>query len=174
MEKNINSEEEKTINKIDYSKLDKITVTTQAELDLIPLEFEGKISIKCDSNDWIQIRNSYCYPVEILGNSFVEALDKTRIDAHDNSWIVARGNSRVEAFDNSNVTVCGNASVRAHDNSSVVAQNNSFVWAYDNSFVWAQDNSRVDAHDNSFVWAHDNSTVEVKDNPANVKIRRGK
>ena len=34
-------------NKIDYSKLTEITVRTQEELDLIPLDFKGRIYVEC-------------------------------------------------------------------------------------------------------------------------------
>ena len=118
-----------------------IICTTQAELDAVAVDFDGRVVIKFGTPDNRAVVNRrFKYPVE----------------AHDNSSVAACGNSFVSAYDNSSVTAC--------DNSSVAACGNSFVWAHDNSSVTAYDNSSVTACGNSFVSAYDNSSVTACDN----------
>ena len=121
---------------IDYSKLSEITVKNQEELDLIPLDFKGRIYI--EFGEYWQpavVRNKYYYSVVARGNSSVEAWG--------NSSVEARGNSSVEAWGNSSVEAWGNSSVEARGNSSVVAWENSSVEARGNSSVEANANVQV-------------------------------
>ena len=91
-------------------------VTSQAELDAIPVDYNGRIIIKFGTpGARAVVSKKYLFSVE----------------AHDNSSVYAHGNSSVYAY--------GNSSVCANDNSSVEAHDNSSVCAYDNSQV-------VDAH----------------------------
>ncbi len=115
--------------KIDYSKLSEITVKTQEELDLIPLDFKGRIYVDCGRRDWLQIRNNYYSSVVARGNSSVEAWENSSVVARGNSSVVAWGNSSVEARENSSVVAWGNSSVVAWGNSSVEARENSSVVA---------------------------------------------
>ena len=122
--------------KINYSKLEEITVKNQEELNDIPLDFKGRIYIKFGtySNPAI-VRNSYYYSVRACDNSTVEAYDNSTVEACDNST--------VEAYDNSTVRACGNSTVRAYNNSTVRACDNSTVRAYNNSTVEACGNVQV-------------------------------
>ena len=156
-------------------------VTSQAELDAIPVDYNGRIIIKFGTPDKRAVVNKkYLRPVEARGNSSVEAWDNSSVVAWDNSsvWaygnssVVARGNSSVEAWDNSSVEARDNSSVEARDNSSVVAWDNSSVEARDNSSVVARDNSSVEAWDNSSVVARGNSSVEARDNSHVVDAHR--
>ena len=143
--------------KINYSKLEEITVKNQEELNDIPLDFKGRIYIKFGtySNPAI-VRNSYYYSVRACDNSTVEAYDNSTVEACDNST--------VEAYDNSTVKACGNSTVKAYDNSTVIAYDNSTVIACGNSTVRACGNSTVRAYNNSTVRACDNSTVRAYNN----------
>ena len=97
-----------------------IICTTQAELDAVAVDFDGKVIIKFGTPDNRAVVNRrFKYPVE----------------AGDNSTVWAYGNSTVSAYDNSTVWAYGNSTVSAYDNSSVSAYDNSTVWAYDNSQV---------------------------------------
>ena len=84
--------------KIDYEKLTEITARSQEELDMIPLDFKGRIYIQ-------------------FGNYFHPAMINSRYKLS----VVAMGNSSVVACGNSSVVACGNSSVEARGNSSVVA-----------------------------------------------------
>ena len=82
----------------DYSKLIKITVKTQEELDRIPKDFTGTVYIE-------------------FGTDFSPAIVRDKFGYH----VVAWENSSVEARGNSSVGAWGNSSVEAWENSSVVA-----------------------------------------------------
>ena len=87
-------------------------VTSQAELDAIPVDYNGKIIIKFGTaNSLAVVSKKYLRPVE----------------ASDDSFVWASGNSSVEAYENSSVEAYGDSFVCAYDNSS--------VWAYENSSI---------------------------------------
>ena len=111
--------------KIDYEKLAEITVKSQEELDMIPLDFKGRIYIEFgDCFKPAIVKNCYILSVEARGNSSVEAWGNSSVEAWENSRVVARENSSVEAWGNSSVVAWGNSSVEAWGNSSVVARGN--------------------------------------------------
>ena len=140
---------------INYKALYEITVKSQSELDMIPLDFKGRIYIEFgDGLSPAIVRNRYYYSVEAWGNSSVVA--------RGNSSVVALGNSSVVARDNSSVVARGTSSVVAWDNGSVEAWDYSSVVAWENSSVVVRDNSSVEARDNSSVVARDNSSVVAR------------
>lgn len=98
--------------KIDYSKLKKITVISQEELDSIPDNFAGNIYIDFGTvNNRAVVSKAYPRKVVALGNSSVVALDNSSVEARDNSSVAARDNSSVVARGNSSVVACGNSQV---------------------------------------------------------------
>ena len=113
-----------------------IICASQAELDAVAVDFDGRAVIKfgIPCNPAV-INRRFKYPVVAWGNSSVEAYDNSSVVAYGNSSVVAYGNSSVVAYDNS--------SVEAYDNSSVVARGNSSVVAYGNSSVEAYGNSQI-------------------------------
>ena len=57
------------MSKIDYEKLSEITVKSQEELDMIPLDFRGRIYIEFGT--WMNravVKNRYYYRVVAKGN----------------------------------------------------------------------------------------------------------
>ena len=95
-------------------------VTSQAELDAIPVDYNGKIIIKFGTaNSLAVVSKKYLRPVE----------------ASDDSFVWASGNSSVEAYENSSVEAYGISSVEAYGDSFVCAYDNSSVWAYENSSI---------------------------------------
>ena len=146
-----------------------IEITSQQQLDELPLDYNGRICIKFGTpDDRAIIRNRYKYPVEARGNSSVVARDNSSVVAYGNSSVVAYGNSSVTAYGNSSVSAYGNSSVSALENSSVSALENSSVSALENSSVVAWENSSVVARDNSSVAAWGNSSVVAWENSSVV------
>ncbi len=138
-------------------------VTSQAELDAIPVDYNGRIIIKFGAPyNRAVVNKRYAYSVVARDNSSVVARGNSSVVARDNSSVVARGNSSVVARDNSSVVARGNSSVVARGNSSVVA--------WDNSSVEAWDNSSVEARDNSSVMAWGNSQIVAAERRSNVKV----
>ncbi len=111
---------------IDYKTAREVIVTNQAEMDAIPLDYNGRITINATQR--IIVSKKYIRSVEACGNSSVEA----------------RGNSSVVAWNNSSVEACGNSSVEAHGNSSVMAWGNSqVVDASDKHNIKVSGNARI-------------------------------
>ena len=142
-------------------------VTSQAELDAIPVDYNGRIIIKFGAPyNRAVVNKRYAYSVVAWDNSSVEAWGNSSVVARDNSSVVARGNSSVVARDNSSVEAWDNSSVEAWGNSSVVAWDNSSVVAWGNSQivdverrgnVKASGNARVVYNpDNITAWAEGN------------------
>jgi len=159
------------MNKNNYERLSEITVKSQEELDMIPLDFKGLIYIEFGTHySKAIVKHNYYYCVVAQKNSSVEAWDNSSVVARENSSVVARENSSVEAWDNSSVEARENSSVVARENSSVEAWENSSVEARENSSVVARENSSVEAWENSFVKALGNSSVVALGNSSVVAL----
>ena len=107
--------------KIDYSKLEEITVKSQDELDDIPLDFKGRICIEFgDYWNPAVVKNKYYRTVRAYNNSTVEACGNSTVEAYNNSTVRAYNNSTVEAYNNSTVEACDNSTVEACGNVQVL------------------------------------------------------
>ena len=118
-------------------------VTSQAELDAIPVDYNGRIIIKFGTPAKRAVVNKkYLRSVCAYDNSSVEAWGNSSVCAHDNSSVCAYENSSVCAHDNSSVEARGNSSVEAHDNSQVVdAQRRGNIKVFGNArIVYNPDN----------------------------------
>ena len=97
-----------------------IVCTTQAELDAVPVDFDGRVVVKFGTP----------YNRAVINRRFkhsVEAWSNSSVEAWDNSSVVAWSNSSVVAWSNSSVVAWGNSSVVAWSNSSVVAWGNAQI-----------------------------------------------
>ena len=133
---------------MDYKILSEIIVKTQAELDMIPLDFEGEIYI--EFGDFFKpaiVKNRYHCQVIVKGNSSV----------------VARGNSSVEARGNSSVEAWGNSSVEAWENSSVVAWGNSSVFGGGNAQITSCPHGRIEIIRNARIVYNPKDIMEYLD-----------
>ena len=99
------------VNKMkDYSKLPEVTVTSQAEMDEIPLDFSGRIYIKADVA--VIVKNKYYFSVVAWENSSVVAWENSSVVARENSSVVARGNSQItDQQISGKIQVSGNARI---------------------------------------------------------------
>ena len=148
-----------------------IVCTTQAELDAVPVDFDGRVVVKFGTPyNRAVINRRFKYAVMALENSSVVAWGNSSVVALENSSVVARENSSVEAWGNSSVEALENSSVMALENSSVVAWGNSSVVARGNSSVVALENSSVEALENSSVEAWGNAQIVDVARKGNVRI----
>ena len=118
-------------------------VTSQAELDAIPVDYNGRIIITFGTPGKRAVVNKkYLRSVEARGNSTVEAWDNSSVVARDNSSVEARGNSSVVARDNSSVVARGNAQIvdAARRGNIKVSGNARIVYNPDNITDWASAN----------------------------------
>ena len=90
-----------------------IEITSQQQLDELPLDYNGRICIKFGTpDDHAIIRHRYKYPVEAYDNSRVTAWENSRVTARENSIVTARGNAQVVAASNTAVMrTSGNARI---------------------------------------------------------------
>lgn len=158
-----------------------ITVKSQAELDLIPVDTNEQIFINFGTcrNPAI-IKNKYLRDVivqngshiitkgessvRVDGNSHVRACENSHVVAWDNSYVRAINCSSVLAYGCSTIRAYDSSSIIAYDKSSVLMFGNSVAVAWDTSFVMASVNSSVEAYGNSFIEAHDNSSIIAYEN----------
>ena len=151
-------------------------VTSQAELDAIPVDYNGRIIIKFGTPYNRAIVNKrYACSVEAWDNSSVEARDNSSVVAWDNSSVVARDNSSVEARDNSSVVARDNSSVEAWDNSQIAdaerhgniktSGNARVVCNPDNITAWADGNDIpiIDGKIKLYKAVHKRDTEYVSD-----------
>ena len=134
-------------------------VTSQAELDAIPVDYNGRIIIKFGTpNNRAVVDNKYLRSVEAWGNSSVAVWGNSSVVAWGNSSVVAWGNSFVEAR--------GNSSVEAWENSSVEARENSqIVDAARRGNIKTSGNARI---------VYNPSTIEEWADSNDIKIENGK
>ena len=102
-------------------KMNEKIVNSQAELDAIPVDYNGRIIIKFGTPyNRAVVNKRYKLPVVAWENSSVEAWENSSVEAWENSSVVAWENSSVEARGNSSVEARGNSSVVAWGNSQIV------------------------------------------------------
>ena len=130
-----------------------IIVTSQEQLNNIPVDYDGRIIISFGTSyDRAVVHRTFKYSVvEVYRDSCVIVWGSNSVIAYENSSVIAREDSGVIAYDNSVVIVCENSSVAAWEDSSVIAYDNSVVKAYGNSSVAAWGNSYVEAWENSQI-----------------------
>lgn len=140
--------------------MNKKIVTSQAELDAIPVDYSGRIIIKFGTPNHLAIvSKKYLRPVEACDNSFIWT--------SNNSYVRVSGHSYVWAHDNSYVWAYGNSSVRVYGSSTVEAYGSSTVEVYGDGSVVAYDNSQVvDAHRRGNIKVFGNARVVY--NPDNI------
>lgn len=140
------------------------TVTSQEELDAVPLDYEGKIYVTFgDAQNHAIVRYHDRSCVIACANTYVDARENSYVVAQQNSYVEALWNSTVVAQDYSYVVAWASSHVEAQGHSCVVARDWCHVLAEDNSYVVARDSSSVKAQDTSCVEARDCSYVDARD-----------
>nr|DAJ48852.1 MAG TPA: hypothetical protein [Caudoviricetes sp.] len=155
--------------------MERIKVTSQKQLDEIPSDFDGVISICFGTPDDRAIVKTYYENANIVscGDSCVVVFDYNHVIAKDSSTVIAMDNVTVSARHSSHVEAHDNSSIRASDYSTIVSRNSSSVEVHGHSVVDARDRSEINicnrdgfaiARDNSEVFALPGSNVTVLGN----------
>ena len=142
---------------VDYNTATEIVATTQKELDAIPDDYIGRITIR--GVEPITITKNYNWRVEIKGDSKVIAEENTFVSAEDRSFVIAKSAS-VRAKDHSTVFAKGRSNVVARDYSSIIAADKCSVSAWDHSVVEARGYARVYGNDYADVEIWESSKVD--------------
>jgi hypothetical protein len=108
------------------------------------------------------------YPVEVYGESEVEASGYARVTAHDAARITAHDRAIVESFDNAQVMAFEQSHITARNNSAVILSHRSTATAYNHVSITAGDhaktavfneaNAHVSDHTKAFVYNHTHVT----------------
>lgn len=146
---------------LDYKKnFEEVIVTTQEELDHIPLDYAGQVYIHSD--ELITVWQTFLKRVMVRGNSRVVAKGNSFVIANDNSLILANDYSTVFAWDNSSVVAYDVSNVESMENNKIFASEHSTVVAWgNNSEIYSKGYSHVIVYGKSTVEAWENSSVEV-------------
>lgn len=123
--------------------MEKITISSQAEYDALPEDYNGRIIVKGDVD------------ILVRGSAIVEVYDSATVSAYGSLIIFAYDSSRIFAF--------GFSKVMAYNSSQIRAYNHSIVTLYSSSVATAFDYSTVKAYDTSFIKAFDSATVSSYD-----------
>ena len=137
--------------KINYDALTEITVKSQEELDMIPLDFKGRIYIEFGTV-WNRaiVRNKYHRSVEAWGNSSVEAWENSSVEAWGNAQITdmlsgsrikITGNARIIYMPKSIEEYCDFYGIKHNKNKGsffkcVHKRNGKYISDYNNSFEY--------------------------------------
>jgi hypothetical protein len=103
------------------------------------------------------------HPVEVFGQSEIEAFWRSRIVAHDDALINAHDHSIVEALKTVRVTAYDHSHITARDNSTIVLHNQSTAKAYDHASITARDRSKIMLLDTARAEAFDSAAAEAHD-----------
>lgn len=100
--------------KINYAELAEITVKSQEELEMIPDDFAGRISIQFGT--WWSpaiVKKSYVGSVVARESSHVEAWGNSSVEARESSHVVADGNSQITNFQptEARIQISGNSRI---------------------------------------------------------------
>ena len=118
-------------------------VTSQAELDEIPVDYNGRIIIKFGTPATrAAVSRKYLFPVEACGNSSVYAYDNSQVvDAHRQGNIKVSGNARI-VYNPDNITDWASANgititdgkIRLYK--AVHKRDGKYVSDWDNDFIY--------------------------------------
>lgn len=144
---------------VDYKNLEEVIVTTQEELNQVPLDYVGQVYI--NSDELITIWQTFLKRVIVQGNSRVVVVDNGYVVGKGNSIIFAGTYSTVLAWDNSSVIAYGESNVKSMGNNRIFATDHSTVEAWGNAKICSRGCSHITTNGMSTVEAGENSFVEV-------------
>ena len=146
------------------STLNEITVTSQEDLDNIPLDYNGYINIEFGTlqnpaivkHKYTSLANQVRVCECKNGRYIVNVINDAEVSVYGFNIVVSK--------DTSKISVYNDAFVYAYDKSTIYSYNKSDVNATDNTIIYARDRSTIKAHKNSKVNAYDNSMIITEDN----------
>jgi hypothetical protein len=119
-------------------------------------------------------------PVEVFGESEIEAFgraivtarDKSRITAHDrvivkaldNAQVAAHNQSHIIAKNCSSITLYGNSTAAVHNNAHITAMEDSKIAVFDQANATVLDTARADVYDHTLIFAKNDSKINAFNN----------
>ena len=105
-----------------------IICTTQAELNAVPVDFDGRVVVKFGTP----------YNRAVINRRF-----KCAVKLYDNASAVLYDNASAELYDNASAVLYGNASAVLYDNASAVLYDNASAVLYGNASATGSGNAQI-------------------------------
>ena len=138
-----------------------IVCTTQAELDAVPVDFDGRVVVKFGTpyNRAVINRRFKC-AVKLYGNASAEL--------SGNASAELSGNASAELYGNASAELSGNASAVLYDNASAVLYDNASAVLYGNASAVLYGNASAELYGNASAVLYGNASAVLYDNASAV------
>ena len=129
-----------------------IICTTQAELDAVPVDFDGRVIVKFGApyNKAVINRRFKC-AVELYDNASARLSGNASARLYDNASAVLYDNASARLSGNASAELSGNASAELSDNASARLSGNASARLYDNASAVLYDNARATGSGNAQI-----------------------
>ncbi len=130
--------------------MNEIICTTQAELDAVPVNFDGQVIVKFGTPyNGAVINRRFKYAVWLSGNASAELSDNASARLYGNASARLYGNARAELYDNASAVLYDNARAELYGNARAVLSDNAHAVLSDNAHAELSDNARAELYDNA-------------------------
>ncbi len=137
--------------------MNEIICTTQAELDAVPVNFDGRVVVRFGTP----------YNRAVINSRFKHAVklwDNASAVLRGNASAVLRGNASAELWDNANAVLWDNASAELHGNASAELHGNANAVLWDNASAELHGNANAELWDNANAELYGNANAVLWDN----------
>ena len=137
--------------------MNEIICTTQAELDAVPVDFDGRVIVKFGTP----------YNRAVINRRFKYAVwlyDNASAVLYGNASAELYGNASARLYNNASAELYGNASARLYGNASAVLYGNASAELYDNASAELYGNASARLYGNASAVLYGNASAELYDN----------
>ena len=129
-----------------------IICTTQAELNAVPVDFDGRVIVKFGKpyNRAVINRRFKC-AVKLSGNASARLSGNASAELSGNASAVLYDNASARLYDNASARLSGNASAELSGNASARLSGNASARLYDNASAVLYDNARATGSGNAQI-----------------------
>ena len=150
-----------------------IICTTQAELNAVPVDFDGRVIVKFGKpyNRAVINRRFKC-AVKLSGNASAVLYDNASAELSGNASAVLYDNASTVLYDNARARLSGNASARLYDNASARLSGNASAELSGNASARLSGNASARLYDNASAVLYDNARATGSGNAQIVDAAR--
>ena len=148
-----------------------IVCTTQAELDAVPVDFDGRVVVKFGSpynraviNRWFKCA------VVLSGNASAELYGNASAELYGNASARLSGNASARLSDNASAELSGNASAELYGNASAELYGNASAELYGNASAKLYGNASAELYGNASATGIGNAQIVDVARKGNVKV----
>ena len=148
-----------------------IEITSQEQLDNLPIDYNGRIIIKFGTSlNPAIIKNKT--QAELWENSSAMLWENSSAVLRENSSAVLWGNSRAVLWENSSAVLRGNSRAVLWENSSAVLWGNSsaVLWGNSRAVLWENSSAVLRENSSAVLWG--NSSAELWENSQVIATKK--